>query len=774
VRVVLYTASGAADDFRSVATSIEALTDDVAQPTIQPVPDAWREAEWIAGEVKKLIVQEAVEPHDIAIVARTGLEDTRRTLQVLRSAGIPATARVRAPLVEIGAIKAILVLFRASAEDWSYPNLRRVLTSPYFKTRVDVRTIDRIAQEARPHSLAGWVDELARVIARDTADAAAQEDEDRKAGIERRVQRYRDTVPQLDALIPTLARVDGERTLVQWIELTRELLVDGWLDLRRRICRPPMERNDVVRFDQRAVRQLEKMLQQWISVANDDVLAPDQWYALLRTLLAGQELALTTPGQKGVQILEAHDAALIPFHATFLLHANDGVFPRLPAAGGLFAEEEKATLQAAGMPIDTFDSAFQREGALWAAVTCGDHVTITYRTTDPKGTPLLPSLLVPAHDESRELARTADLVSEPLNAAQETYQDACALGVVTRNGEEPRRIVTADADAMRHLILQARAEQLRGAPDRSFLEQPLNPWNGVIRDARVLDHLEREYGPEHWWSASQLETYAKCPFIYLIQRVLRVEEAEEADEETNALTSGGVAHDILELFYATIKDRLPVDVDTATTTFIQAARQVFHQRETSGEWLGVPVLWEQRKHWLCETLVSFIAWDIEKLGRDRPAWCEYVTKVAKLNGKDAKGRPVGMLLRGRIDRIDRLAKGGYRVVDYKTSYVPSKGHYCDGGALQGAVYIDALIQEGIDANCSVYKSLKNCNNGAPLTVGHPEYATALGIAYSIPARARAGLFEVNLAASQKWASWQPDASVTRNRAKLEKGASRFE
>jgi RecB family exonuclease len=778
VRVVLYTTSGAADDFMSLATNLEEVTGDVPQPVIQPAPDAWREAEWIAGEVKKQIVQEGIEPHEIAIVARTGLEDTRRTLQVLRSAGVAATARVRAPLVEIGAIKAILVLFRAAAEDWSYPNLRRVLTNPYYRTRVDVRTIDRIASEARPHSLAEWPRQLARVIAREEAEAAALVDEDRKAGMERRIERYRESAPHLDELIPVLARLDDERTIPAWIDLTRDLLVTGWLDFRRRVCRPPMERNDVVRFDQRAVRQLEKLLQQWASVAQADrVLSPAQWYALLRTLLAGQELALTTPGQKGVQILEAHDAALIPFRATYLLHANDGVFPRLPAAGGLFAEDEKTALRGAGLSIDTFESAFRREAALWDAVTSAARVTITYRTTDPKGTPLLPSLLVPAHDESVELPRTADLVAEPLNAAQETYQDACELGAIARKGEQPPRIFTADPAAMRHTILQAHAEQIRGAHD-SVLYQPLDPWNGVIRDPRVLARLQDDYGSDHTWSASQLETYARNPFFYLVQRVLRLDEPEEADEETNALTSGGVAHDILELFYGDIKNRLPCDVDTATTAFIQAARRIFQERESSGEWLGLPLMWAQRKHWLCETLVKFIQWDVRGLKGDRPVWCEHVlggdTEIAELNGRDTKGGPVRMLLRGRIDRIDRMAGDGYRVIDYKTSSVPSKGHYRDGGALQGAIYVDALRQEGIHATRSTYRSLRNCQNGAPITIDDSEYATALAIAYSIPARVRSGLFEAQLAASQSWAPWHPDASVTRNRAQLEKGASRFE
>jgi ATP-dependent helicase/DNAse subunit B len=619
------------------------------------------------------------------------------------------------------------------------------------------------------------------VIAREEAEATSQTDEDRKAAQLQRIQRYRQTVSQLADLAGTLARLDAARTLPEWIELTRELLTEGWLEFRRRVCRPPMERNDVVRFDQRAVRQLENVLRQWQSVAQaDGAIAPAEWYALLRTLLAGQELALTTPGQKGVQILEAHDAALIPFRVAFVMHANDGVFPRLPAAGGLFAEEEKTALLAAGLPVETYDTALQRETALWSAVTAGERVTITYRTTDPKGTPLLPSLLVPAHDITTELPRSADLVSQPLNAMQESYQAACDLGDAIRKDTSPARIITSDPALMRHLILQAHAEQMRGAPHRSSVDQPLNPWNGVIRDPAVLEHLALNYGAEHMWSASQLELYAKNPFFYLTQRVLRLEEAEEADEETNALTSGGVAHDILERFYREMKDRFPIEIAEATRVFAQSAKATFAERETSGEWLGLGVLWQQRKHWICETLVRFIEWDIPNLLKkgERPWAFEHVlggdAKVAEVNGKDAEGVPVKLLLRGRIDRVDRLKNGGYRVIDYKTNTVPQgKTGFCDGAVLQGVIYIEALRQEGIMADCSQYRSLKKCGNGASVSYLDPEYDTALAIAFSIPQRLREGLFEANLAASQSWAPWLPDASVTRNRAQLEKGAARF-
>ncbi|HSL68749.1 MAG TPA: hypothetical protein VK864_00840, partial [Longimicrobiales bacterium] len=340
VEVIVYTTSGAAD-LAACADSTEALPAVDSSLIVQPAPDANRELQWVAREVKKLLLSGAAEPHEIAVVARTGREDTRRALYALERAGVPATARTRTPLSEISALKALLDLFRASAERWSYRVLRSVLASPYFRTRIDLRPFDHIASQARPATLLAWEGELACL-------AAALESEDpdletRRLGLNpNRVRRDLKLFQGVRALLEPLA---GEKSLGQWLELTRALLRESWFRFRQRICDPPEERRDIVRLDQRGVRMLERLLDDWSKIDDAaEVFSPTEWFRALRALLEGQELVLTTPGQKGVQVLEAHDAALMPFHTTFLVHANDGEFPRLPATTGVFSDEERRGL----------------------------------------------------------------------------------------------------------------------------------------------------------------------------------------------------------------------------------------------------------------------------------------------------------------------------------------------------------------------------------------------------------------------------------------------
>ncbi len=158
---------------------------------VQPAPDALREYGWVAGRVKRLLVEDDLEPHEIAVVARTGREDTRLACAALEAAGVPCTARMRVPLCDIGALKALLELFRGAATEWAYRPLRNVLASPYFDGDVDLRGIDFVAGIRRLSGLAAWADELARLAAApgddgDAGDAGDNSDVEGAGGAELR------------------------------------------------------------------------------------------------------------------------------------------------------------------------------------------------------------------------------------------------------------------------------------------------------------------------------------------------------------------------------------------------------------------------------------------------------------------------------------------------------------------------------------------------------------------------------------------------------------
>src|SRR5690606_7329579 len=127
-----------------------------------------------------------------------------------------------------------------------------------------------------------------------------------------------------------------------------------------------------------------------------------------------------------------------------------------------------------------------------------------------------------------------------------------------QTADEGAPVAATDVVALRRAIVAAYGEVRRGVRDRRGQASSLpNPWQGELREPSVLEELARRFGDAHVWSVSQLEAYAVSPFIFLMNRVLRLQEVEEADEETSALLFGGIAHDILRSFYDEVIPALP-------------------------------------------------------------------------------------------------------------------------------------------------------------------------------------------------------------------------
>ena len=790
--------------------------------TVQPAPDSVRETSWVAWRVKRLLAEGRAAPHEVAIVARTGHQDTRLMHTALELAGVPSTARLRSVLAEIPALKALLQLLRAEADGWTYDQLRQVLAGPYFSPGVDLRSIDVLAVARRLAGRTEWSDGLSR-LARDI------EGEQGWRWLRKGISPagLRADIPLLEGFFREAGVLAGPRPEGDWIDLTLEILDGRRFEMRSRLCRPVGDRWDIVRLDQRGVEHVERLLREWKDlVRSDEPLEPAEWYERLRRLLEANELALSTPLKEGVQVLEAHQAALSPFRYTFIVHANDGVFPRAPASLGVFGDEERFRLRELGLPLTDRAEAMRRERTLWRSVARGDRVTITYRTTDANGVPRLPSLMVPEHDPALELPRTLDLEATeataadraPVSPAQQQRADVLRLKKV-RCGGDRGQFLTAYPELLSRGVLGAFADELRSGgldpfvrverdlghsaeederevqdpPSVSEIERPISlrptAWNGKLRDPVVLAELERKFEPEYLWSSSQLEKYGKRPFDFLLERVLQLEKLEEAEEDTSALTFGSVAHGILEGFYAALLDDLPSDFDErAAATLERVADRVIAELESDrDQWLGLEPLWAVTRDDVRDRVRAYLEWELPyacKKG-ERPIAVELQFgfeggPAVAIEGVDVSGRPARLLLRGRIDRVDRCGgeQGGVlRVLDYKSGFgsLPLKKGYKDGSLLQTALYMKAIEVLGLGSvDSGRYRGIRK--PGAPANkyeIKLSEAEPALRLALSIPARVRAGLFEAVQAESAAITDWQPGRDVTRNASALVDG-TRFD
>ncbi len=315
-----------------------------------------------------------------------------------------------------------------------------------------------------------------------------------------------------------------------------------------------------------------------------------------------------------------------------------------------------------------------------------------------------------------------------------------------------------------------------------------NPWNGQLSDPDVLAKISETYGSKRVWSASQLEAYGACPFVFLVDRVLGIKERGEADEETTPLTFGGVAHDVLERFYGDLLTALPASLDsTAETRLDDAIEHVVDERQGSGEWMGNPALWENTKEQIRETLHAYVAWELEYMAEtgERPAAVERSfgfddEPPVELTGRDLAGAQGRLLVRGRVDRIDEVTAGDgvvHRVLDYKSSSVPSaSGTVMGASCRRRSTSKHSIYSDTIRRRVGIVLSKKPTNRRTArrVTFGGRSMSVRCKRLFDRSSDSPWPLLSLSWLPVRVEKSWHPGSEITRSRAKLPKGASRFD
>ena len=199
------------------------------------------------------------------------------------------------------------------------------------------------------------------------------------------------------------------------------------------------------------------------------------------------------------------------------------------------------------------------------------------------------------------------------------------------------------------------------------LDEALRPDDTVKQAAQRIDRADR-YQPlpppeprpplaarPRSLSVTQIETWLRDPYAIYARHILRLKALEELDADPGRAELGTVIHRTLDEFVRRFPQSLPED---AEAQLLRIGRDQF------GALLSRPGAWafwwprfERIARWLIDT---------ERIRR--PTIVESHSECEGRWMVEAPGGP--FTITAKADRIDRLAEGGFLLVDYKTGSVP--------------------------------------------------------------------------------------------------------
>lgn len=162
--------------------------------------------------------------------------------------------------------------------------------------------------------------------------------------------------------------------------------------------------------------------------------------------------------------------------------------------------------------------------------------------------------------------------------------------------------------------------------------------------------------------ATEISAWMRNPYAIYAKHILKLRKLDEIDAEVSAADFGTVIHSALEVFIKTTQKAWPEDPLALLLEKGQEAFAPFIDRPQ------VMAFWWPR----FESMASwFVSHEEERRALGiKPALVEGDATLSLLN--DA------FFVRGRVDRIDKLADGALAIIDYKTGQTPSEAEVLSG------------------------------------------------------------------------------------------------
>jgi ATP-dependent helicase/DNAse subunit B len=598
--------------------------------------------------IKARLVRDRIALEDCAVIA----PEATRYGPLLRRAAAEFGIRLRftygKPLNQAPSVSALMDLLELSRSNWPRRLTLQIVRSPYLDlTEWGLEPGDALKLDAASH--AGQVvegfDQWEQALTQLMQAEAAPEDEN------------------MEGDLPTFSAPKGESAerLLQALQAFSERLAPAparptskwveWLENLLDELEFPARTSD--ERDHPAFLRLRETLRALVLgeiVAGEMDLTYGEFLDDLHTAV---EAATYREGQPlyepAVNILGPLEARGGRYQAVVVMGLSEGLLPVVEREDPFLDEATRAAL---GLKSRL---GLEQGGLFYQAVTrAGSNLLLTrsYLADDGEAwepSPFWRSVEQMLADPPRRIRPEAP---RPLQEAG-SPQELIFWGV--RRGGMPASLLEAHTHRWEQLQHAQQILRARGDPE------PAGLYEGDLASER--EELAGNFGPDHLWSPSRLETYGTCPHMFYTSYLLGLEAREPPTAGLDAAQLGLILHEVLEEVYAEADD--PGHIESVLEALDRIVDPIMERAPEKYGFRPTP-LWEIERNQHVEALRETVralsevgeGWtpsEFEmRFGFDPSAPLELA-----VDGKTVR-------VRGMIDRLDRREDGKLRVIDYKT------------------------------------------------------------------------------------------------------------
>jgi ATP-dependent helicase/nuclease subunit B len=644
------------------------------------------EIELIAKEIKKLLLNDKVEPGQICIVFNLIGNYSATIRDRFNVYGIPFNLTDRFSLSASLPVKTILGLLEILENDFYFKNIFRAFSGGLLDSiGIDISNLLKASVELKVVSgFDNWISKLSSKISE-----LDMPDEDR-GNSEIKIRSYKMAIKDLNKIAALLEPFRNKLTPGEFKENILSLVYK--LDLPGSLLKAPSEivENDSIALNA-FINVIDEVTNLFRLENGSEAKFPLHFYLnQLRTTATFTRYNIPEKPGYGVQITTLNEIRGLSFDYLFIGGLNDGDLPTrfTPEIffSGSFAREEVQ------------HQVEQRYLFYQALCTWEKKLYLSYPQTDGKRELVQSNFL-----------RDFNLLFDTKKLNKDDFKDEIfskeeLLELLGRLSSEQRKELKFPDEVNIDINGINRAIEI----DKMRMEEPFgeSEFTGFV-SKDISEEIKNKLSQisEGEFSATQLENYAKCPYKYFVENVLGLETIAEPMEELEAFEYGSLINSILYEFYTKLKEKGIVlsncneeEFKSAETLLFKIAERRFDELNLNPEFsfyereklLGINGRRAQ------SLLYKFLEEERKNDSGYIPSFFELSFGKVKHEEKFSKKLEVGVStgrvkLKGKIDRIDiNESEKTLKVLDYKLGGTkPTAEELATGISLQLPLYLFA-------------------------------------------------------------------------------------
>lgn len=658
-------------------------------------------------------------PRDIVIGLRSIADEGPRLRDYLHSTGLPVWCESESPMSSRPMVKAVVSLLHLELDDWPFEQLLSVLDSNYFQPAWPecqqgraVRSVAAILRKKQIHQDRELILKIVSGLALEPTNKSQSQQNSLR-------EWARQAAPLLTRLSRALDRFRRSHTLFGWADALGALAEElGWTKPKGtdsdRLTLAEWQDLDLL---QRNLRTAAEADQKFDQDGEERLLDLTQFTAELCDMV-NHEAGISSPEPDGcVKILSVEQVRNLDVPHLFLIGLTENSFPMNQSDDCLLSEAERQDFNDRGIPLRHRSSQSADEMLLFYSVVTRARrsLTLSYPAVNLKGQPLYPSPYLSALRELFEPAAVTvsiegQLSPVPLPGEALTITDLRLAAVDEARKGQPglfRKLLETEP-------LQRTLWNTLAACDvahHRFRERGFTNYEGQLRLPQNIESLKQRFGAAHQFSATELESYAKCPFQFWLSTVLRIGSVETPEEGTDYASRGNLLHEALARL---LREGLLSEPERLKPRFLELIDELLNRDlpETQFQKSLIDI----ERQILAEWVDAFVDQQSEYDSRIRELFSPRGSlppeipfgRLPDVLEQGAEALPSiqfgsdenAVQVRGRIDRVDVGSADGrpaYIVIDYKSGRRPSgkPSDLVSGRTMQLGLYLLAIKRLGL-------------------------------------------------------------------------------